>query len=348
MEIVRYLVESKSADVNAPPSRCDGFTTMQIVGFTGDLQLATFLLEHGADINAPPCELDVCGDVPEVAKNALDLAAERGRHDLVQFFLNAGAVSQRRVASGYDGAIALAEEEHHFAIADLIRKHAADNQAPGLIELQFVHPFRDFTEYDFGSDTYPTSDDSETDDRPEPIPSQTSEFDQGDLDDHGEEDDSDDQDEGDDSDDSSSDDSSSDDSNDQDEEEDEHVGGTADDTESAFVTSLGELLWDISLRAGGIFTSDRLDISDVWKWTESVGDGNGFIVEDPMLDDSILEDPKLTVVEQLQIWQGGHGLMEGIPMQLEQDGGADDSGILEEPGLDVWMPWPQIEPYIDG
>ncbi|KAI3327383.1 hypothetical protein HD806DRAFT_550920 [Xylariaceae sp. AK1471] len=84
-------------------------TALQIAALYGDMGAALVLLEHGATINAPPAKrgMRYC---------ALDAAALEGRLDMVKFLLNMAAHSHDH------GTIRLAVENHHFAVAELIRE----------------------------------------------------------------------------------------------------------------------------------------------------------------------------------------------------------------------------------
>lgn len=141
MEIIKHLLDL-GADVNAAPAATMGHTALQIVALMGDLEVATLLVHLGADVNAPRARWE--GGV------ALDVAAVHGHLDMVKFLLTAGAVSHDRGETGYDGAIREAKKRRHFAIADLIQQHVADNARSGFnpnIEL----PYRDYHEYDYGN-----------------------------------------------------------------------------------------------------------------------------------------------------------------------------------------------------
>lgn len=124
--LIRLLVD-RGADVNSKPAPYSGQTALQMAAIYGDLETAIFLLERKADINAPAGDGGYC---------ALDGAARNGRLDMVKFLLNANALSQKRGSTGYDGAIKCAEEGGHFAVADLFRKHAADNVGCGNTQSQ--------------------------------------------------------------------------------------------------------------------------------------------------------------------------------------------------------------------
>ncbi|KAI1333039.1 hypothetical protein F5Y16DRAFT_354651 [Xylariaceae sp. FL0255] len=120
MTIVRFLVK-KGADINAfPPldhtGQRSGYTAFQSAAKSGDIETASFLLDHGADINAP-------GAGP-FGGCALDLAVREGRVDMTKFLLDAGALSDYRGDSDYEGAIILAQDERHWGILDLLQKRA--------------------------------------------------------------------------------------------------------------------------------------------------------------------------------------------------------------------------------
>jgi ankyrin repeat protein len=112
LELVRFLLDN-DADVNAQPGIKQGLTALQGAAIQGHIKVATLLLDRGAEVN---------GDVAEAeGRTALDGAAEHGRLDMVQFLLNVGAQSEVPGTTGYDRAIALANENRHFAVADLLR-----------------------------------------------------------------------------------------------------------------------------------------------------------------------------------------------------------------------------------
>lgn len=139
MEIIKRLLDL-GADLNAAPAETNGYTALQIVAQMGDLEVATLLIHLGADVNAPRGRWG--GEV------ALDGATVHGHLDMVKFLLTARAVSHDRGETGYDGAIREAKKHGHFAIADLIQQHVADNARSGFnpsVEL----PYRDYNEYDF-------------------------------------------------------------------------------------------------------------------------------------------------------------------------------------------------------
>ncbi|ROW07759.1 hypothetical protein VMCG_03435 [Cytospora schulzeri] len=128
-KLIRFLI-GHGADVNAEPAPYfGGFTALHIAARNGDLETAFILLEHGADVNSRDRKDGYC---------ALDGAAMEGRLDMVKFLLNANALSDKQGSTGYDGAIRAAETEGHFAVADLIREHAAENSRWGITNPHFV------------------------------------------------------------------------------------------------------------------------------------------------------------------------------------------------------------------
>jgi ankyrin repeat protein len=116
--LVGFLIDN-GADVNAPPAVCKGLTALQLAAAQGDMKTAVLLLNSGADLNAlsGACPRGYC---------ALDLAARYNRLDMVKFLLNAGALSYQCGSTGYYGAIEIAERKKYFAVADLIRDHLAN------------------------------------------------------------------------------------------------------------------------------------------------------------------------------------------------------------------------------
>lgn len=113
-----HLLMNQGADVNSVPAE-EMYTALGCAALLGDLELAALLLREGADIKATGRE----------GKTALDEAVCRGRMDVVKFLLNANALSSVRGATGYDGAIGMAEKYGNPAIEDLIREHAEKVEA---------------------------------------------------------------------------------------------------------------------------------------------------------------------------------------------------------------------------
>lgn len=150
------LLLAWGADVNAAPMRTNGQTALQATAAQGDLAAAKLLLLHNpmADVNAPPCQghFTVDGRIPLELGTPLDLAAENGRLDMVKLLLSCNALSHRRGEDGYDGAIFLAEQKGHLAVADLIREHAKDDQRWQLSNPYLSERPRHWSEYGYKRD----------------------------------------------------------------------------------------------------------------------------------------------------------------------------------------------------
>lgn len=114
------LLYNRGADVNATPARTGGGTALQLAAIGGYIPVAIQLLSLKADVNAPGSKAN--------GRTALEGAAEHGRLDMVKVLLNAGAGAGSRESEQkkLTNAIALAEENEHFAVCDLLRDHLAD------------------------------------------------------------------------------------------------------------------------------------------------------------------------------------------------------------------------------
>ncbi|KAK2599652.1 hypothetical protein N8I77_011387 [Diaporthe amygdali] len=136
------------ADVNAAPARTWGMTALQETARGGDIAIAKLLLSRHpmADVNAPQCQR-----VPDEddSGNALEFAAQNGRIDMVKLLLSYNALSYHRGETGYDGAILVAEEEGHVAVADLIRQHTEDADRSDTRNPYLSQPPRDWREYGY-------------------------------------------------------------------------------------------------------------------------------------------------------------------------------------------------------
>lgn len=143
-----HLLINQGADVNAIAAE-GMYTALGCAALLGDLELAALLLREGADIKAT----GDCG------KTALDEAVRRGHLDMVKFLLNANALSSVRGATGYDGAIDMAEKCGHLAIGDLIREHAAKIEAGTVFNPELLSTREESRGYGLGPDD-DSSDDS--------------------------------------------------------------------------------------------------------------------------------------------------------------------------------------------
>lgn len=115
------LLLAKGADVNGSNFR--GRTALICAAELGDVSTGFTLLKHGAKINV--ISIDRYYSVGDGRQTALDIAAQRGRLDMVGLLLNADARSASAYTDGkdYDGAIQHARAEGHFVIAEMICEH---------------------------------------------------------------------------------------------------------------------------------------------------------------------------------------------------------------------------------
>lgn len=117
--IIKLLLD-KGADVNA--TNYNGWTSLTFAAYFGELSTAFLLLKYGAEVNVSSSSRN-----PRGFGTALDNAAAMGRLDMVDFLLNANALSWSAGPHGkhYDGAIQRATTRGHFEVAELIHKHSA-------------------------------------------------------------------------------------------------------------------------------------------------------------------------------------------------------------------------------
>ncbi|KAI0474220.1 hypothetical protein F4859DRAFT_514761 [Xylaria cf. heliscus] len=114
---VQHLLD-RGARVNDPGADCGGLTALQCAIDAGSISVLCLLLDAGADVNASanrysPEDPDWC--------RPLDVAASKGRLDIVDILIRKNAVSQKQGDTPYDGAIELAEKHRHHAIAKMLR-----------------------------------------------------------------------------------------------------------------------------------------------------------------------------------------------------------------------------------
>lgn len=106
LDLIQLLLD-KGAEVNAPAGEQNGITALQGAAILGHMKVAHMLLQLGADVDAPGSSVN--------GRTALKGAAEWGRLDMVQMLLDAGAKPS-------ESAVALAQKEGHYVIAELITK----------------------------------------------------------------------------------------------------------------------------------------------------------------------------------------------------------------------------------
>ncbi|KLU89688.1 hypothetical protein MAPG_08658 [Magnaporthiopsis poae ATCC 64411] len=133
MDVIRFLVDDAGAYVDAAAGVRGGITAIQGAAISGCIPVAEYLLRKGADVNSAPA----LGD----GRTAIEGAAEHGRLDMVQFLLNCGAEGDDDALSGTAGgpfrsAIALAEENGHFEVANLLRLREGHASATDAGEME--------------------------------------------------------------------------------------------------------------------------------------------------------------------------------------------------------------------
>ena len=109
------LLLNHGANVNGPAARGGGGTALQLAAIGGYIPIACMLLDRKADVDAPGSKAD--------GRTALEGAAEHGRLDMVQLLLNAEAGSSGKDLAQFARAKALAKENGHFHISDLLDSH---------------------------------------------------------------------------------------------------------------------------------------------------------------------------------------------------------------------------------
>jgi ankyrin repeat protein len=116
-ELIHFLLD-RGADVNAEAGLECGVTALQAAAITGDIKIVELLISKGAEVNAKASF--------EEGRYAIEGAAEHGRLDTVKMLLNAGAMGNLELGTGFEYAIELAEENGHFAVANLLRTEGPD------------------------------------------------------------------------------------------------------------------------------------------------------------------------------------------------------------------------------
>ena len=111
LEIVEILA-NRGADVNAPAAARGGGTALQLAVIGCYIPVARRLLSLGANVNAPGSTAN--------GKTALEAAAEHGRLDMLQILFDAGAAYRRSDKGQITKAIALAKENGHKGVCDLL------------------------------------------------------------------------------------------------------------------------------------------------------------------------------------------------------------------------------------
>jgi ankyrin repeat protein len=145
-DIVRQEIEKNPDAINQFAE--DGFQPLGLACFFGHEDIVRYLLQAGADVNQAaqnptqvmPIHSAVAGRTPSVVRALIDqgaqvnarqnggftplhAAAQNGDIEIATLLLNAGADATVREDSGKT-AFDFAQESHHFAIMDLLKKQA--------------------------------------------------------------------------------------------------------------------------------------------------------------------------------------------------------------------------------
>jgi ankyrin repeat protein len=116
------------------PEYTPSHQALQVAAKSGRLDAVRLLLEHGADVNAPPLA-DLC-EFGGKARTALQAAAESGNLELVRCLLDVGADVESRVRSPREEGTALrfAAMIGSISIVTLLIQEGADVNAPAIGE----------------------------------------------------------------------------------------------------------------------------------------------------------------------------------------------------------------------
>ncbi|KAK0653466.1 Ankyrin repeat and KH domain-containing protein 1 [Lasiodiplodia hormozganensis] len=111
MEMVKLLLEH-GAEVNAPPARDGGGTALQLAAIRGYIGIAWELMTKGANVDAKTSAVN--------GRTALEGASEHGRLDMVAVLLKAGAAENGKDHKQLKRAIEFARENGNFHICEFI------------------------------------------------------------------------------------------------------------------------------------------------------------------------------------------------------------------------------------
>lgn len=114
LEMVNYLLEM-GADVNAPAAAYFGATALQYASIGGYLKIVVRLLNAGAHINADRTE--------RLSTTALQGAAQFGRLEMMHLLLRWNPKVHGRYRGEYIRAVKLAEENGHMAVSRVLKSY---------------------------------------------------------------------------------------------------------------------------------------------------------------------------------------------------------------------------------
>ena len=123
------LLLNHGANVNGVAATRGGGTALQFAAIGGYIPIACMLLDRKADVDAPGSKVD--------GRTALEGAAEHGRLDMVQLLLNAEAASGGKDLAQFARARALAKENGHFYISDLLDAHTKSQNQFSQLDMAF-------------------------------------------------------------------------------------------------------------------------------------------------------------------------------------------------------------------
>ncbi|KAH9908682.1 ankyrin repeat-containing domain protein [Xylariomycetidae sp. FL2044] len=111
IEPIRILLQA-GANINAPAYFERGATALVWAVIRGHFETVLFLLQQGADVNALPAKRS--------GRTALEAAAEHGRLDMIGILREKGVDMQGAMRIYYVRSVALARNNGHFAVAELL------------------------------------------------------------------------------------------------------------------------------------------------------------------------------------------------------------------------------------
>ena len=121
------LLLNHGANVNGPAATRGGGTALQLAAIGGYIPIACMLLDRKANVDAPGSKFN--------GRTALEGAAEHGRLDMVQLLLNAGAGSSGSGLAQFARAKALAKDNGHDYISDLLDSHTKSQNHFSMLDM---------------------------------------------------------------------------------------------------------------------------------------------------------------------------------------------------------------------